>query len=136
MTLNELETLCLRTKFIGLSQEKSLQYIEEKGHKISSPTYYRTLARISSETLKNLHTIAANFKEAFLEEMYEIDEIKKLMWEQFIECEDPIKKVSILNSIVALKPYKSAYLEASKRMLERYAEDQPSFEESLNFTNS
>jgi len=136
MALNELETLCLRTKFIGLSKEKSLQYLEDRGHKICAPTYYKTLAKISVETLKNLHQIASNFKESFLEEMQEIDEIKKLMWEQFIECDDPIKKVSILNSIVAIKPYKSAYLEASRRMLERYAEDESSFEKSLDFTNS
>lgn len=116
--------------------EQSLVYMKEKNHDISETTYYRTLGTISGETMKYLNQIAQNFKEEFLNEMLEIDEIKKLMWEQYIDCDDAIKKVSILNSIVALKPYKSAYIEASKRMMERYVNEESNCEKNIHFSNS
>ena len=136
MGLNERETFVVRTKMMGMSINESLEYMKTKDHEISETTYYRTLGTISGETLKYLNQIAQNFKEEFLNEMLELDEIKKLMWEQYIECDDAIKKVSILNSIVSLKPYKSAYIEASKRMMERYVIEESNHEKNLNFTHS
>lgn len=114
----------------GLSGEQAVSYIKVHGvEKMSTATYYRTLQDVEAHTLKRLNEIARKFKENHMQEMDELAEIEKLMWDNYTEEEDPTRKVQILKEIVSLKPYKTAFIDATREMMEEHAKEQ----ESANF---
>lgn len=42
---------------------------------------------------------------------------KKFMWENYYQCTDPYKRVLILEKIVRIQPFLSAYYEATKDVM-------------------
>lgn len=118
MPLNDTELLVVTTKTMRLSVKEALAYLKEKGHEMSKNTYYRILGRVSSETRKRLFEICKNFKEHHMQRIDEFEIIRKEMWDNYNECDDPVDRVKILKEIREILIYISAFEEAAAGVIE------------------
>lgn len=119
MVLNDLEIVVISTKAMRLTEKESLLHLKTKGYDISARTFYYTLGHIASETRKRAFEIAKNFLEDHMETIDELQNIKKMMYEEANKENDSLKKTMILGNITeTMIPYISAYREATKDIIE------------------
>jgi hypothetical protein len=50
--------------------------------------------------------------------MEELERVRQLMWQQFEACKDPLKKAIILEKIKEIQPYLTAFMDATKGLIE------------------
>ena len=97
---------------------QSLQYCKDNGYPISRATYCRIKRKLENDKLSRLHNYAKNFESWHLERMEELERIRQLMWAQFEACKDPSKKTMILKEIKEMQPYLTAFMDATKGLIE------------------
>lgn len=118
MTLNDLELDVIACTSMGFTEKKSLEYIKDKGYDISRRKYYYICGHISSETRKRAFEHAKSFLEDHINTIDELLNIKKMMYENTIKENDPLKNTMILAKITeTMIPYISAYKEATKDII-------------------
>ncbi len=136
MGLNELELLIISTKAMRFSEGEARAYLTMKGYPMSRITYYRTLGHISSETRKRAFEIAKSFLEDHIQVCDELDNIKKIMYQEALQESDHLKKTMILAKITeTMIPYISAYREATKQIIEEVKKKVGNQEENINLSS-
>jgi hypothetical protein len=100
------------------SIQQSLEYCKDNGYPISRATYCRQKRKLESEKLSRLYDYAKNFESWHLERMEELERVRQLMWQQFEACKDPLKKAIILEKIKEIQPYLTAFMDATKGLIE------------------
>ena len=110
--------LVLSTIIMRLTTEQALEFIKDKGYSISRSNFFRLKGQLNKDKLKNLYSIAKNFDSFHLERLNEIQEVRRLLWQNYNECKNPYQKSQILREIRDLQPYLSSYLEATKLLIE------------------
>lgn len=118
MTLSHKNELVLTTILMRFSINQSLDYCKDNGYPISRATYCRIKRKLEDEKLSRLYNYAKNFESWHLERMEELERIRQLMWAQFEACKDPLKKCIILEKIKELEPYLTAFMDATKGLIE------------------
>lgn len=140
MVLNDKELAIISAKTMRFSEKAALAYLKKNGFEMSRGTYYRILGHISSETRKRAFDIAKSFLEDHIHICDELDNIKKMMYQQYVIESDSFKKTMILAKITeTMIPYISAYREATKHIIEETKNKLGSNEEEnidLSFTGN
>lgn len=101
-----------------LTIKESLEYMKDAGFHISQATYCRIKSKLQNDKLKRIYNIAKFFQDSHLERIDQLELIQKLMWTDYHNCRDPFKRSCILEKIVSIQPYLSAYLEATRDIIE------------------
>ena len=115
---SERKDAVLATIIMRLTIDQSLEYLRDKGYPISRATYCRIKSKLEHDKLKRLYSIAKNFESFHLERISELQEIRRLLWKHHNDCKDPLKKAIILEKIKEIQPYLSAFMEATKDIIE------------------
>jgi len=118
MPLNDREIYVVSAKAQGLSEKDALSYLKEHGHEISKKTYYRTLAKINSETLQRLYEIAKGQKERHRQRIDKLETIEHLLWDNYHTENDPTRRVRILKEIREMQVYLSAFDQGTAGVIE------------------
>jgi len=136
MALNEIELLIVSTKAMRFTEQETLAYLKSKGHDTPRTTYYRILGHISSETRKRAFEIAKSFLEDHIQTVDELENIKKMMYQQALLEGDHLKKTMILAKITeTMIPYISAYREATKQIIQEVKKKIGNQEENINLSS-
>lgn len=118
MQLNDIERLVLDCHIMRLKESEALNYLKANGHKIDRSKYYRIKGRLEGQYKEQLFEIAKCFGWMHLERIYEVELIRSEFWRNYNMEQSPYKKSMILQRILELQPYASAYAEATKDILE------------------
>jgi hypothetical protein len=120
MRLNYTERIVLETMKMRLGERHALDFLQANGSKISRSHYYRVKATLEESKLKRLHEIGLyGFVDQHLERIDNLELIVKQMWENYWKEKSPYRAVCILEKIVHVQPYLSAYYEATKYVMEK-----------------
>ena len=118
--LSDRQRAVLETMRMRLTQEQSLAYLKEIGYNIGPATYYREKRKVESLKLKRLYHIAQiGFEDQHLETIDQYEMGFKLMWQNVLRERDPYKQNVMIRDILLLKPYLSAYYEATKFIIDK-----------------
>lgn len=134
MVLNDLELEILSTKAMRFTEKEALKHLETKGYTISPRTYYNNLGHISSETRKRAFEIAKSFLEDHINTCDELENIKKMMYENYNTEVKPINKTIILVKITEMIPYITAYRESTKKIIEKVKKEVGNQEKDINLS--
>jgi hypothetical protein len=116
--LNDTEKLVLNCKIMRLREKEALAYLKVNGHEIKERRYYEIKGKLEAEKLKRLHFYAEHFDDMHLERIETLEWAQKEMVDCAIRESNPLKRVMIIEKIVNLQPYLSAYVEATKEVME------------------
>lgn len=117
--LTERQKAVVETIRMRLTEKLALAYMKEVGFDISDTTYYREKRKVEELKFKRLFYIAST--EFYDQHMGRIDTIElalKLMWKNYNIEQNPFKRVIILEKIISIQPYLSAYYGATKMLAE------------------
>lgn len=133
--LNDLELCIVSTKAMRFTEEETMAYLKTQGHEISVRTLYYNLGNISSETRKRAFEIAKSFLEDHINTIDELENIKKIMYQNALKEDDTFKATMILAKIVeTMIPYISAYKEATKQIIEKVKKEVGKEESNINIS--
>ena len=127
--LSDRQKAVIETIRMRLTEKQSLVYLKEVGYDISLRTYYNDKRKVENLKLKRLYHIGQiGFQDQHLEtiDVYEMG--FKMMWQNVLREKDPAKQNSMIKDILLLKPYLSAYYEATKLIIDK----QPEYNEFLD----
>ena len=110
----------IQTMVMRLSEKESLQYLANKGHKISANHLYRLRREIKASRFDRLNLIAKEgFVDQHLERIDQLELINQEYWKLYNDETDNFKKSLILEKIAELQTYISPYYDASKYVMEK-----------------
>ena len=125
--LSERTKAVLETMRMRLTEEQALAYLKGVGFECSHATLYREKNKLEKMKLQRLYHIAKiGFQDQHLETIDEFHMGFRMMWKNVLREQDPYKQNSMIKDILLLKPYLSAYYEATKYVVEK----QPEYNES------
>jgi len=102
-----------------LTIAQSLAYMKMEGYPMGQSTFSRMKATLKKNELKRLHQIAAlGFQSQHVKRLDTLENVEKLMWENYYLEKIAYRKVWILNQIKELQPYISTYYDTTKAVLE------------------
>jgi hypothetical protein len=113
-----IECMCL-----NISEKESLQYLEDRGYKISHTEFYRLKNQVKESTPERLNLIAS--KEFLTQHMERIDTLRtilKEMWANYHLEKNPLKRVQILEKIEENQLYLSSYYDSTRYVLQQAAQ--------------
>ena len=116
--LSETQRAIVEVMTMRLHVPQALEYLKDAGHEMSRAKYFRQRKKIENMKLERMHYIAKYFPDQHLERIDKCELVEKLCWENYHTEKDPMKKVKILDSIIAIQPYLSGYYETTKYILE------------------
>ena len=103
-----------------LSEKESLEYLHDKGFKISRDSYYRLKRNLQKSRFDRLNLIAkSQFVDQHLERIDQLELVNQEMWKLYKNEVNNFKKVLILEKIAELQTYISPYYDASRYILEK-----------------
>ena len=112
--------LIIQTMVMRLSEREALEFLKEKGFKISHDTYYRYKRKIQESRFDRLSLIAKNgFVDQHLERIDQLELINKEYWKLYNETKDTYKKALILEKIAELQSYVSTFYDASMYVMQQ-----------------
>ncbi len=133
MGLSELELIVVSTKAMRFSRSKAMTYLDAHDYKISVRQYNRILKNVSENTRKNAFEIGKNFLEDHMEVIYELENNKRLMYEDYFAEPDRFKRAMIMVKITeTMTPYISAYKEATQSIIEKVKKEIVNEEENID----
>jgi len=98
---------------------QSLAYMKMEGFPMSQATFSRMKATLKRNEDKRLWRIVAiGFKPQHLKRLDTLENLEKLMWENYYLEKNHHKKVMILKEIKELQPYISTYYDITRKVLE------------------
>jgi hypothetical protein len=117
---NTIRPFIIQTMVMKLSESESLQYLDDKGFKISRDSFYRLKRSIQQSRFDRLNLIAkTQFVDQHLERIDQLELINQEMWSLYRKEKDNFKRVLILEKIAELQTYISPYYDASRYILEK-----------------
>ena len=118
--LNERQQVVVETMRLKLTEQQSLVYLRSQGFDIHPATLYRDKNKIEQTKLSRLYQIAAaGFEDQHLETVEELKLLFKMLLHNIMRETDPTKQSNLIKDYVMLKPYQSAYNEATKMLVEK-----------------
>lgn len=103
-----------------LTQNESMQYLNDKGFEISVPQFYRIKKSIQQSRFDRLSLIAKQgFVDQHLERIDQLELINQEYWKLYNGEKDNFKKALILEKIAELQTYISPYYDASRYLMEQ-----------------
>ena len=125
--LSDTDKAVLETIRMRLTTDQALQYLKDNEFPLSRASYFRHKKKLEEKKLKRLYEIAKiGFEDQHLETIDEFHLGFRMMWKNVLREQDPYKQNSMIKDILLLKPYLSAYYEATKYIVEK----QPEYNES------
>ena len=139
MPLDTESQLIQATKFWGLNMREATDYLATRGIAITPASYKKRLNEIEANAPRRLHAISLDFAPGHLEHVEKLDLLEMELWGQYrkkkqvvrmvdsengkipqiVEIDqDPVELTKILREIREIQPYKSAYREATRAVLE------------------
>lgn len=119
-TNNTIQPFIIQCVVMRLSERESIQYLHDKGFKISRDSFYRLKRSIQQSRFDRLNLIAkTQFVDQHLERIDQLELINQEMWTLYRNEKDNFKKVLILEKIAELQTYISPYYDASRYILEK-----------------
>jgi len=101
-----------------LTIEQSLKHMKQQGFPMSQSTFSRMKRTLKKNELKRLHHIAAiGLEPQHLKRLETLENLERLMWENYHKEKAHYRKVWILNQIKELQPYISTYYETTKAVM-------------------
>ena len=132
--LTERQRAVIETIRMRLSEQQSLEYLENVGFTCSAATFYREKKKVEELKLKRLyHIVSIGFVDQHLDRIDNTELCLKLMWENYTKEQDPYKKFQMLKDIILVQPYLSSYYETTKLVIEQ---KQSSAETKMCFNNN
>ena len=109
-----IECMCL-----NISEKESLQYLDDRGYKISPAEFYRIKNEIKSNTQQRLNLIASSeFLESHMERIDMLKTIQKEMWANYHLEKNPSKRADILMRIAELQKYLAQIYDSTRYVLQ------------------
>ncbi len=119
MPLDELERLVVNCRIMRLKKAEARAYLKGHGYDLSQPAYQRLRLHIERTKSGRLYEIARRgFVDQHLERLDQLELIQQEMWKNYHLEGDPTKKTRILRMIADVQPFLSAYIEATKEVME------------------
>jgi hypothetical protein len=115
--LTETQKAIVETITMKLSVVEALSYLKDVGFKMSRAKYFRQKRKVENMKLERMQHIAMYFQDQHLDRIDKCELIEKLMWENYRTGD--IKRVNILNSIMNMQSWLSAYYDATRYVLEK-----------------
>jgi hypothetical protein len=116
--LNDTQQAIAETIIMNLNSKNALKYMEKVGHGISRATYFRQKKNLEEMKLERLEFFSKyGFEDQHIERIDNMETAKKLMWENYQQCVDPYKRVLILEKIVNIQPYLSAFYDSTAHVM-------------------
>jgi hypothetical protein len=126
--LSDRQKAVIETMRLHLNEKQSLAYLKEIGFDISPKTYYNDKRKVESLKLKRLYHIAnIGFEDQHLETIDELEMSFKMLWTNVLRERDPYKQNQMIKDIIILKPYLSAYYEATKLIIDKQQSEYKEF---------
>ena len=121
--LSDTDKAVLETMRMRLSTEYALQYLKDNEFPLSRASYFRHKKKLEEKKLKRLYEIAKiGFEDQHLETIDEFHMAFKMMWQNVLREKNPYRQNVMIRDILLLKPYLSAYYEATKFIVEKQPE--------------
>ncbi len=118
--LSETEKAVIETMRLKLSTNHSLQYLKDNELPLSRASYFRHKKKLEEKKLQRLYEIVRiGFEDQHLETIDELEMSFKILWANVLRERDPYKQNQMIKDIIMLKPYLSAYYEATKYIVEK-----------------
>ena len=128
--LSDRQKAVIETIRMRLTEKQSLAYLKEMGFEISPKTYYNDKRKVESLKLRRLYQIAEiGFQDQHLETIDQYEMAFKMMWQNVLREQNPFRQNVMIKDILLLKPYLSAYYEATKLIIDK---QQSAYQEFLN----
>lgn len=109
-----------------LTEKQAMLYMKNNEMEISGRTWRRDKKKINDVKLDRIYEIAQyGFEDQHLERIDKCELIEQMMWQQFAFETRPYQRTLILEKIVKMQPYLSAYYEATKKVIEKGIVDVP-----------
>src|SRR5881296_2842989 len=103
-----------------LTQNESMQYLNDKGFEISVPQFYRIKRKIQGSRFDRLSLIAKQgFVDQHLERIDQLELINQEYWKLYNAEKDNFKKSLILEKIAELQTYISPYYDAPRYVMQQ-----------------
>jgi len=116
--------IIIRTIVLDLNETESLQYLEDKGFKISERYLYRLKNKVKSERFHRLSLIAqAQFRDQHIQRIETLEVINSEYWKLYRDEKVVWHKARILEKITELQTYISSYYDASRYILEKQLDE-------------
>ncbi len=126
--ITERQRAVLETMRMRLTERHALAYLKEVGFEMSDTTWYREKNKLEKIKLQRLYHIAKiGFQDQHLETIDQYELGFKLMWKNVLREQDPYKQNSMIKDILLLKPYLSAYYEATKLIIDKQQSEYQEF---------
>ena len=110
----------IQTMVMRLSEKESLNYLAERGFKVSVQHLYGLKKAIQQSRFDRLSLIAkSQFVDQHLERIDQLELINSEMWAHYRNEKDNFKKAMILEKIAELQTYISPYYDASRYVMEQ-----------------
>ena len=120
MNRNARKSFIIQTMVMRLSEKESLQYLSDRGYKVSVQHLYRLKKAIQQSRFDRLSLIAkSQFVDQHLERIDQLELINKEYWKLYNDEKDNFKKAMILEKIAELQTYISPYYDASRYVMEQ-----------------
>ena len=118
---------------MNLHENEALEYLKDKGFKISHDTYYRYKRKIKNSRFERLSLIAkTQFIDQHLDRISNLELINKEMWVLYRNEKDNFKKAQILEKIAELQTYISPYYDASRYVMEQSIKNEKQKDNTLS----
>ncbi len=128
--LSDTDKAVIETMRMRLTTDHALQYLKDNEFPLSRASYFRHKKKLEEKKLKRLYEIARiGFQDQHLETIDQFEFGFKLMWQNVLRERDPFRQNQMIKDILLLKPYLSAYYEATKLIIDKQQSD---YQEFLN----
>ena len=139
MPLSNDDRIILATKYWGMNIRQATDYLATRGIQLSAKAYQDKLKEIEVKAPERLNAVSREFTTSHLEHIEKLDMVETELWTlyrkkkqvvrmidteegkvpQVVEMDqDPVELTKILREIREIQPYKSAYREATRKVLE------------------
>ena len=120
---------------MNLHENEALEYLKDKGFKVSHDTYYRYKRKIKNSRFERLGLIAkTQFIDQHLDRISNLELINKEMWSLYRNEKDNFKKAQILEKIAELQTYISPYYDASRYVMEQSIKNEKQKDNTISAT--
>ncbi|HVD06953.1 MAG TPA: hypothetical protein VNB67_00790 [Nitrososphaeraceae archaeon] len=120
---NTIRPFIIQTTVMKLSENESIQYLQDKGFKISRDSFYRLKKKIQQSRFDRLNLIAkTQFVDQHLERIDQLEFVNLEYWKLYRETKDTFKKALILEKIAELQTYISPFYDASMYVMQKQVE--------------
>ena len=126
--ISERQRAVLETMRMRLTETQAIAYLKEVGFEMSDTTWYREKNKLEKMKLQRLYHIAKiGFQDQHLETIDQYEMGFKLMWQNVLREKNPYRQNVMIKDILLLKPYLSAYYEATKLIIDKQQSEYKEF---------